>query len=148
MIRQDIHIKEWGWTIHAFYSVTTYWVDEIMEMLWDVGCDGETARNAYDNLSEGKLNSGLCYSNYAKKRSVIVIAKTSSAEEFLNSMTHEASHACTHIASASFVDLRSEDYAYMVGDLCMAMYPKVKHLLCDCCRNKKTNDYEEEYGLR
>lgn len=137
MIRQKITLSKYhDWEIYAYYAVTTYYIDEILEHLWNIGIDGSNALNAYNNLSKNSLNSGLCYSNYAKKKTVIVVAKSSSAKEFLNSMAHEASHACTHVATALHIDLRSEDYAYMVGDLCMEMYDKVKHLLCDCCRNK------------
>ena len=130
MIRQKIILNKYhDWEIYAYYAVTTYYIDEILEHLWNIGIDGSNALNAYNNLSNNSLNSGLCYSNYAKKKTVIVVAKSSSAKEFLNSMTHEASHACTHVATALHIDLRSEDYAYMVGDLCMEMYDKVKHLL-------------------
>lgn len=144
MIRQKIKIEKYDWEIYAYYAISTYYIDEILEHLWEIGVDGENAKRAYEKLSKNKLDTGLCYSNFAKRKSIIVIAKTSSAEEFLNSLTHEASHACVHIASASYVDLKSEEYAYMVGDLCMAMFPKIKHLLCDCCRSKKGIDYEEE----
>ena len=144
MIRQKIKIEKYDWEIYAYYAISTYYIDEILEHLWDIGVDGENAKRAYENLSENKLDTGLCYSNFAKRKSIIVIAKTSSAEEFFNSLTHEASHACVHIASASYVDLKSEEYAYMVGDLCMAMYPKIKHLLCDCCRNKDYYSWERK----
>lgn len=148
MIRQKIKIEKYDWEIYAYYAISSYYIDEILEHLWEIGVDGEDAIKAYENLSENKLDTGLCYSNYAKRKSIIVIAKTSSAREFLNSLTHEASHACVHIASAQHVNMKSEEFAYMVGDLCMDMYPKIKHLLCECCRNKnKTKqyyDYERE----
>lgn len=136
MIRQKIKLKEYDWTIYAYYAVTTYYVDEIMEHLWDIGIDGNKAQRAYRSMSKGNLDTGLTYSNYARRESIIVVAKTSSADEFLNSMTHEAAHTCVHIALASFVDLKSEAFAYMVGDLCMEIGKKTKHLMCDCCRNK------------
>lgn len=138
MIRQKITLHKYdGWEIYAYFSVTTYYIDEILEHLWHLGIDGSNALSAYQNLSKNSIDSGLCYSNYAKKKTVLVVAQSSSAKEFINSMTHEASHACTHIATALHIDLRGEDYAYMVGDLCMEMYDKVKHLLCDCCRKEK-----------
>lgn len=143
MITQEIYIPKYRWTIHAYYAVTTYYVDEIMEHLWRIGIDGQSAKKAYENLRENSLDSGLCYSNYANRETIIVVAKTSSAEEFLNSMVHEASHACTHIATAMYVNLKGEDFAYMVGDLCMEMYPKVKGLICDCCRNKQKHKHYE-----
>lgn len=144
MIRQKIKLEKYNWDVYVYCAVTTYYIDEILEHLWEIGIDGDSARRAYESMSKGDLDSGLCYSNYGKRKTVIVVAKTSSSAEFLNSLTHEASHACIHIATASYVDLKSEEYAYMVGDLCMAIYPKVKHLLCNCCRTKKENHYGKD----
>jgi hypothetical protein len=141
MIRQRIVLPRYGgWKIQAYYAVSTYYIDEIMEQLWDIGIDAKNAKDAWENLSDEKLNTGLCYSNYSKRKTVIVVALTSSAAEALNSITHEIAHCCVHISSAFNIDYRSEEFAYLVGDVSMAAYPAVKDLLCDCCRNKK--DYE------
>lgn len=137
MIEQKITLDKYGWEIYIYYAISTYYIGDILEHLWNIGVGGENAKKAYESLSRNKLDTGLCYSNYAKRKTIIVIAKSSSPEEFFNSLTHEASHACTHIASASYVDLTSEEYAYMVGDLCMAMYPSIKHLLCGCHSDRK-----------
>lgn len=137
MIRQKITLPDYdNWTIYAYYATTRYAVDEIMERLWEIGMDANNARQAFENLSMGNLNTGLCYSNYSMRKSVVVVALTSSADEFINSLTHEATHACVHIASAMGVNHRSESFAYMVGELCRDMYPRIKHLICDCCRHK------------
>lgn len=145
MKKQRIILPKYdNWEIYAYYAVNTYHIDEILEHLYDIGIDGGNAKQAYLNMSQNKLDTGLCYSNYAKRKTIIVVAKCSSAKEFLNSMTHEVSHACTHIATALFVDLRSEDYAYMVGDVCMEMYPIVKDLLCDCHKNEYNYEKEEK----
>lgn len=142
MIRQRIVLPKYNnWEIYAYYATTRYVVDEIMERLWEIGIDSTNARQAFDSLTRGRIDSGLCYSNYPSRKSVLVVALTSSADEFLNSITHEATHACVHIATALGVDHKSEEFAYLVGDLCQEMYPEVKHLLCDCCRSK--SDYYE-----
>lgn len=141
MIRQEITLEKYdNWKIYAYYAVSTYYIDEIMEHLWHIGVDATNAKRAYHNLSSGDLDTGLCYSNYRNKETILVVAKTSSAAEFLNSLTHEASHACIHISGAMNVDNKSEEYAYMVGELCREMYPKVQHLLCTHCR--KHHHYE------
>lgn len=142
MIRQTITLPDYGgWTIYGYYATSQYAVDEIMERLWEVGVDGTRAREAYESLRGGKLDTGLCYSNYLTCKSVFVVALTSSPAEFFNSLVHEvAVHLCMHIATALHIDVKSEDYAYLVGDLCREIYPSVKHLLCDCC--KKSVKYE------
>lgn len=137
MLRQKIKLPQYDdWEVYAYYAVTTYHIDEIMERLWSIGIESQNARQAFDNLSSGKLDTGLCYSNYASRKSVIVVALTSSAEEFFNSLSHEIAHACVHISSALGLDLKSEDFTYLVGDLSMRAYPKVKELLCECCRRQ------------
>lgn len=143
MIRQIITLPRYNdWKIYAYYATTQYAVDEIMERMWEIGVDSKRAKEAYDNLTSGKLNSGLCYTNYRQRKSVFVVAITSSPAEFFNSLVHEvAVHLCMHIATALRIDVKSENYAYLVGDLCGEIYPAVKHLLCDCCCHKGKNGH-------
>lgn len=138
MIRQTITLPKYGgWTIYAYYATTEYAVDEIMERLHEVGVDSQRAKEAYESLAEGELDTGMCYSNFKRRTSVVVIGRASSAAEFFNSLMHEiAAHLCVHIASALYIDIRSEDYAYLVGDVSGEIYPVIKHQLCDCCRDK------------
>lgn len=137
MIRQKIYIEKYDWVVHAYFAVTTYYTEEIMDKLWDLGCDGETMGVAHKNLDKGDLNTGLCYSNYRRRESVLVISKTTSSEQFLNSLHHELIHLQSHIAQVYRLRPTGEAVAYLSGDIIMQMYPRVKHLLCDCCRKKK-----------
>lgn len=137
MIRQKITLPDYdNWTIYAYYATTRYAVDEIMERLWEIGMDADNARQAFENLSMGNLNTGLCYSNYSMRKSVLVIALTSSPAEFINSWHHELEHLESHIGKVFNLDPTGEDIAYLSGELAMEMYPRIKHLICDCCRHK------------
>jgi hypothetical protein len=137
MIRQKITLPDYdNWTIYAYYATTRYAVDEIMERLWEIGMDANNARQAFENLSMGNLNTGLCYSNYSMRKSVLVIALTSSPAEFINSWHHELEHLESHIGKVFNLDPTGEDIAYLSGELAMEMYPRIKHLICDCCRHK------------
>ena len=137
MIRQKITLSDYdNWTIYAYYATTRYAVDEIMERLWEIGMDANNARQAFENLSMGNLNTGLCYSNYSMRKSVLVIALTSSPAEFINSWHHELEHLESHIGKVFNLDPTGEDIAYLSGELAMEMYPRIKHLICDCCRHK------------
>ena len=137
MIRQKITLPDYdNWTIYAYYATTRYAVDEIMERLWEIGVDANNARQAFENLSMGNLNTGLCYSNYSMRKSVLVIALTSSPAEFINSWHHELEHLESHIGKVFNLDPTGEDIAYLSGELAMEMYPRIKHLICDCCRHK------------
>lgn len=137
MIKQRIVLPEYDyWVIYCYFAVTHYAVDEIMGRLKAAHCDKETLKEAYANLSQGTLNTGLCYSNYDRAQTVMVIAKTSSAAQFINSWHHEMEHFEGHICEAYDLDPKGEEIAYLSGDVAMEMFPKVKHLICDCCRKK------------
>lgn len=138
MIRQKITLPKYdNWEIMAYYATSRYAVDEIMEQLWLIRIDANNAKRAFDNLSSGELDTGLCYSNYSLRKSVLVVALTTSASEFMNSLTHEFAHACVHISTALDIDKQSEDFAYMIGDLCQIAFGKVNELLCEHCRCDK-----------
>ena len=67
----------------------------------------------------------------------MVIAMTSSAQEFYNSLMHELSHLTAYIAKWDKMSFTGEDIAYLEGDLSREIFPKVQPLLCDCCRKKR-----------
>lgn len=143
MIRQTLYIKKYDWVVHAYFYVSEYYTDEIMDKLWSLGCDVETSRKAYQNLSKGDLDTGLCYSNYRWRESVLVIAKTSSADEFFNSIHHELCHLQSHIANVYRLNPLGEEVAYLTGEIARDIFPYVKHLICECCRKNKIG-YETE----
>ena len=98
MIKQEIYLERaHGGRVTCYYAVTHYEVEEIMQRLIDIGCEGENLQTAYDNLSSGNLNTGLCYSGDGE--SVLVISCASSPAQFLNSLVHELHHLASHIAS-------------------------------------------------
>jgi hypothetical protein len=136
MIVQDIYLPEFRWHCRVFYSVSTYWVDDILKELRKIGCSSATYRRAEGNLKAGRLNTGLTYSNKRTGESVMVIAKTSSADEFAHSYDHEKGHLAKHIALAYDIDPYGEEFQYMAGDIAKKMFPVAKMFLCDCCRKK------------
>lgn len=138
MIVQEFYLPKARWRVRVYYAVTGYYVHEIADTLREIGCEGETLKKAYRQLYECDLDTGLTYSNPSERKSVIVIAKSSSAAEFNNSLQHEQRHLERQIANAIGIDPDSEDAAYLAGDIASAMFEHAKHLMCDCCREKLT----------
>jgi hypothetical protein len=134
MIRQNIYLKKEDWQIIAYYAVTHYEVDEIMRTLEEAGCRGENFETAYENLSSGNRNTGLCFSGDGI--SVLVISVPSSKPQFFNSLVHELHHAATHIAKDVGYDLTGEDVCYLAGEIAEKMYPVIGKYLCQCCSKK------------
>ena len=115
MIYRELNIPQYNWLVHVFYHVTCYWTDEIMDCLKNIGCPPQKLKESYRNLKACKLNTGLTYSNYYLRESVMVIGKTSSSDEFSDSMMHELRHLEDHIATAYKMPAGGEEIAYLAG---------------------------------
>lgn len=135
MIQHSFYIDKYDWFVHSFFAVTHYDTEKIMDRLCQIGCDERSLRRAYKNLSSGKLNTGLTYSNNRSRASVVVIALTSSAHEFVNSFVHETDHLCRHIGKYMGMSPNEEEVSYLCGDVAELMFKKCHHLLCDRCRD-------------
>lgn len=142
MIRQQIHIKtdKCDWKVRIYYIVTGINSKEIIEQLVALGCSGDTLQDAEVNLNRGTINSGLAFSNGEKKRSVMVIANTSTALEFACSQQHEVGHLKSHIAETCGIPQNGEDIQYIGDEIYKLMWPVAKMLLCDCCRHKEDDE--------
>lgn len=136
MIVQEFYLRRVGWHVKVFYSVTGYYVGEIMRSLRAIGCRGRVLDDAYVQLRNGDLDTGLTYTNSYNRESIIVIAKSSSGAEFNNSLQHEQRHLERHITDFLGIDPNSEEAAYIAGDIASAMFSHAQHLMCDNCRNK------------
>lgn len=134
MIRQDIHLDQYGWHVRIYYAVTTYWTERIAGDMWRIGCRGQDLARVVRNLRSGDLNTGITYSNFQDGETVMVISRTSSPEEFLNSWEHEKKHLARHIEQAFGIDPYSEVAAYLEGTIAQKMFPVAKLFICDHCR--------------
>ena len=134
MIRQDIHLDQYGWHVRIYYAVTTYWTERIAGDMWRIGCRGQDLTRAVRNLRSGDLNTGITYSSFQDGKTVMVISRTSSPEEFLNSWEHEKKHLARHIEQAFGIDPYSEEAAYLEGTIAQKMFPMAKLFICEHCR--------------
>lgn len=138
MIHQQIVLEKYdNWVIDVYYGVTHFNVNEIMAKLHRIGCDGRSAKQAYENLSSGDLNTGLTYSNYDRKHSVMVVGVANNPEQFINSLTHEQTHVMVHIAKTYHLDMYGEEVCYLIGKIAQSTFVVAKHFMCecDCCIN-------------
>lgn len=117
MVRQEIYIRKYDWRVTVFYAVTRYHTEDIMDELYNINCDGKHAKSAYENLRLGRINTGLTYSNYLLRSTVMVIAMASSGGEFVNSLAHEVHHLAVHISKVYGIDLYGEEVCYLSGNV-------------------------------
>ncbi len=99
------------------------------------GCPPFRQKSARKLMKSCKLDTGLTFSNPYLKESVVVTALTSSAAEFMNSISHECRHLVDDIALADNITDK-EALGYLTGEINLHIFPHIKHLLCDHCRCK------------
>lgn len=130
MIKQRFILDNYDWDITVYYSVHGYFVDDIIEHLQRIGMSETKLNKAYENLSSGKLDTGMTYVSDGK--AVCVIGKASSASEYANSIQHEIMHLAIFIAIAECIPLESEEVCYIGGEIAKKMHPKTKLLTSEC----------------
>lgn len=136
MKRFNLYISKYDWLVRVYVAVDMIDADEIVTTLRQIGCRGKDIRNARKNVEKAG-NNGICYSNPKERISVMVIGMTTGADEFLNSMTHEISHLANHIALQDKISLEGEELCYLAGTIARMMYPFVRELLCEHCRESR-----------
>lgn len=132
MIWQSFFIPRYNWQVRVYYYVDTYYAGEILALLARMDIDDKNYSAAAKNLMSGNLNQGLCYSNPRKRESVIVISKTDSPEQFVNSYDHEKNHLLKQMESACGIDPYSEEAAYLAGEIGQLMFAEGKKFMCHC----------------
>lgn len=117
----------WNWNIEILYECTCDDIEYIIKTLMDIRCPIKYINEALNNLKTCNLNIGLTYSNIKLKSSVIIINKTSSFSQLINTVSHEYYHLICHISKALEIE-DEEELAYLNGDLNMRSYNLVKNL--------------------
>lgn len=125
MIKDEFSIYDWDITI--LYECTCDDIDDIIETLEGIYCPKIYIKEALENLETCNLNIGLTYSNIKLKSSVIVINKTSSFAQLINTISHEYYHLICHIQKALKIK-DEEKLAYLNGDLNMRSYKFIEKL--------------------
>ena len=125
MIKDSFQIYNWNVTI--LYECTCDNIDIIIETLREINCPNKYIKEALNNLKTCNLNIGLTYSNMNLKSSVIVVNKTSSFSQLINTISHEYFHLICHISKALKIE-DEEELAYLNGDLNMYSYQFVEKL--------------------
>ena len=125
MIRDTFQI--YNWDITVLYESTCEDIDDIIETLIDIHCPKRLIKEALNNLETCNLNIGLTYSNLNLKSSVIVISKTSSFAQLINTIAHEYYHLICHISKILKIE-DEEELANLNGNLNMRSYKIIEKL--------------------
>ena len=98
------------------------------------------------NMKSGRMDTGVTYSNYLYRTTVMVIGRASSDRQFFNSFMHEMRHMEDDLGNMNGIEHDGEEIAYLSGHIAEQVFDYVKLFLCDCdcCKEeiKKRIGYE------
>lgn len=121
MIKQEIYLEKYDWNVIVCHVANQEEVDEAMDLLSSIDCKGQPLLDAYDHISTDSSNKGLTYTNVSKKTSVVLICKSTSEGEYINSLKHEMFHVVAHICNHLGIDMQGEEPCYLMGWLCQSI---------------------------
>ena len=128
MIKSTIDVIGY-WSIVLFVDVDYDNFDIIESALTDILAPISVIDEIYDKISY-KYNSGVTFTNSDYRTSIVCINKTTSREQLINTISHEADHIQDAICEYYDVPLESEDAAYLIGYLVSKMYYHSRRLFC------------------
>lgn len=124
-MKQCLNIDKYDWDITIYYTVDKNEKEEIMTEMYKMNCDGKILNSIRNNVENALEDTGFTYSNYMKKKSILVIHKASSIGEFINTFEHEKNHLEMHICEAMDINPYSEEAAHMSGDIAQLIIEKI-----------------------
>lgn len=104
---------------------------EVYESLLSIGIPDYKAQNVCMTLS--KPNTGYTITDYDGKFTLIFVSKATSPSQMYDSIQHETKHAVEHISNYFNVDPKSEESAYLQGEISRLMFPAAAYVLCPSC---------------
>ena len=132
MIQQGFWIGDRDWWIMVSYDISgTEDLNDVYVALLASGCPDYKAQRACMVLSN--KDKGYTWSNYDGRFSAVFISRGTSAEQVYDSCDHELKHLVEHISEYYDVDPRSEEAAYLQGEIARKMFPAVAMLICPKC---------------
>ena len=117
MIHYNIYFTPYDWEVEVYVVLNNCQLDAIIDSLRD--CSQSEIQRAFLNITT-RVNSGFIKT--LGRRSVIVINKPLTIEEFINVYNHEKNHLEMHICDEFNIDPHSEEAAELSGNLAKYLY--------------------------
>lgn len=106
-------------------------LNEVYLSLLSAGCPDYKARLVCMTLSSP--NTGYTFTDYDRKCTLVFISRATDPSQMYDSIDHEKKHVVEHIGSYYGVDPKSEESAYLSGELGRLLFPAAAYVLCPKC---------------
>ena len=134
MIKQEIYLPKYSWSVKVYYAVDAYYTDEILEELEKYNPTVEEYSSVKALMENYEYNTGFTFTDYKNKQSLMVIGLTTSPSEFQSTFDHEKGHLAIHIAQYYYIDPYSEEFQYLNGSIGKKLFPVAKKFICKHCK--------------
>lgn len=104
---------------------------EVYEALLSIGAPDNKAQEVCMRLSQP--NTGYTYTDYDGHYTLMFISKATSYAQMYDTLTHEQKHVVEHISNYYGVDPKSEEAAYLAGEIGRLLFPAAAYVLCPRC---------------
>jgi len=132
MVTTGFWLGDRDWWIMASLGVSdTEDLNEVYKALLSVGCQDYKAREVCMTLSQP--NRGYTLTDYEDKYSLMFVSRATSPEQMYDSIDHEKQHVIAHISKYYRVDPKSEEAAYLAGELGRLLFPAASYVVCPLC---------------
>lgn len=117
MIHYNIYFKPYDWEVEVYVVLNNCCIEKIIDQLEN--CPQSEIQRAFLNLTT-RVNSGFIKT--FDKKSIIVINKPTTLQEFVNVYNHEKNHLEMHICQEFKIDPTSEEAAELSGMLAKCLF--------------------------
>ena len=117
MLHYNVYFRPYDWEIEVYILFKDCYINKIIDSLQQ--CSSSEIQQAFLNLTT-RVDSGLIKS--FDRKSVVVINKPSTLEDFVNVYNHEKNHLEMHICEEFDIDPHSEEAAELSGELSKCLF--------------------------
>lgn len=135
MIQTGFYLGDGAWWVMANFDIaTTKDLSDVYRALMSVGCPDYKVREICMVLS--RPDNGYTYTDYDGRFSLMFASKGTSVDELYDTIDHEKKHVIEHISTYFDVDPKSEDAAYLAGELGKQLFPAIAMAVCPRCHHE------------
>lgn len=117
MIHYNIYFKPYNWEVEVYVILKDCYINKIIDSL--KGCPQTEIQQAFINLTT-RIDSGFIRT--FDNKSIIVINKPTTLEEFVNIYNHEKNHLEMHICEKYNINPHSEEASNLSGKLAKCLF--------------------------
>lgn len=130
MIGQKFNIPKYDWDVKVYYDVKKSDIQFCIKQLRKLTSKQKHFRECKETLYTDEKDRAYVYSSFRKQETIIFIGVPSSTGELIDTITHEANHLKSHLATYYNLNEKDEEVCYVIGDIVKQMSEVFVEFIC------------------